>query len=213
MKKNKTNLVEQAIISEESTKITTNNAEVILDSFLENGALKDIPVIGTLVSTFKIVSGIREGIFYKKLLKFLIELKDITIRKREEMINKMNANEKYSTKVGEKIMIYLDKTEEYDKASIIGKLFKNLINEEIDRETFERLCFMTDKVFLEDLWKLKKIYETRDEEGKFSLKEFDKSNLTSVGLLVDIRTLGGHVKFSSYGKIMVELILNDDARN
>lgn len=208
----KKSLLDKAVISQESTKITENITEIIIDSFLENGTLKDIPVIGSLVSSYKIAMGIKEGFFFKKVLKFLFELKDIPIEKREKLLDKMNADEKYSSKLGEKIMLYLDKTEEYDKASIIGKLYSCVLKEKIDRETFERLCFMLDKVFIDDLIFLKRLHEN-EEDLKSDKYMLEKSNLSTVGFLGISEGFNyqfrNFYKFNEFGKLMVELVLND----
>jgi hypothetical protein len=65
------------------------NGCTCLDSFLDNGLVKDIPVLGTIVGLYKSSISISDKLFIKKVLHFLAELKDIPQDKRSEQIQKI----------------------------------------------------------------------------------------------------------------------------
>ncbi|MFH6989418.1 hypothetical protein ACHRVW_16885 [Flavobacterium collinsii] len=51
--------------------LTVEYGEVILDSFLEEGVAKSIPVLNTLLAVFKTSGTVKDLMFAKKILYFL----------------------------------------------------------------------------------------------------------------------------------------------
>lgn len=51
-------------------EIISNTSEVVFDAFLEDGIIKDIPLIGTLYKGINLVSSIQDRLFTKKLYFF-----------------------------------------------------------------------------------------------------------------------------------------------
>lgn len=207
--------LENSIISDELTSITSDLLEVGLDSFLKDGVLKEIPIVGNLVGLTMIGIGIRDRIFMKKILNFLYELKDIPVKKREEFVSKINSEQEYSGKVGETILVIIDKLDDIKKAELIGKLFCYAVNEKIDYDTFHRLSIIIERCFLKDLQKLRTFYNG----NKSQIEDFDKHQLYNLGLLKNIGVdgatyLGGEntrnmidFEISQYGSLLVELLL------
>jgi hypothetical protein len=136
-------------------ELLIEGAEITLDYFMEEGVLKEIPFFGTLYKGAKAVLGIRERIFAKKVFRFLIEIKDIPTKKRKDFINKLEMDNEFRQKVGEKLIFLLEQLDDIEKPKIIGKLFKAAINERISYEDFLRLSAIVQKAFLPDLNKLK----------------------------------------------------------
>lgn len=132
------------------TKITTDLGEIGLDSILEDGVLKDIPILGTIVNIGKSSLNIKDRLFTKKIIYFLSEIENINSLDRNKIISKIDKSEKYNIKVGEKILYILDNCDDHDKAKYIGRFFKILIQETIDYEEFLRFCSVIESVFLED---------------------------------------------------------------
>jgi len=164
-----------AVKSKEITEITKDLTEIAIDQMLQDGILKDIPFIGTIYNVYNLSQNVSNAFFTKKIIKFLLEFNDIPETERIEFITKIE-NKKETQKVGEKILIILNRFDDFDKATILGKLFKLTIREEIEVSTFTRLAHMVDKVYLQDLKELKNNYVKN--------LEFDtKHNLSQVGIL------------------------------
>ena len=144
-----------SIISEDLKEIVIDASEVTLDTFLNEGVLKEIPFFGTLYKGFKTALSIRETIFAKKIYNFLYQLREIPTEKRIEFIKKLDNDEEYQKKVGEKIMVLIEHLDDIDKSKIIGILLKSSIEEKISFETFLRLSAIVDRAFLPDLLKLR----------------------------------------------------------
>jgi hypothetical protein len=114
--------VERAILSD-LQEFNANTAEVILDSFLKDGPLKEVPLFGSFLSMWKAGAGLKEYFFLQKLIKFLDKTKEVPMEKRQKMIDSINRDPRTETKVCMQIMMLLDRADDFKKASIIGRLF------------------------------------------------------------------------------------------
>lgn len=145
-----TNLI-QVIKDKEFQTVTKDLTEVVIDSNIAEGLLKDVPLLSTIIGTFNTVTNIKDKLFLKKILTFLYELKSISENKIEEQINKIEEDLKYRTKVGEKLLFIIDKCEDTDKASLTGLLFKSFLEKKIDYDQFITGTNIIEKTPLPDL--------------------------------------------------------------
>ena len=125
--------------------------EVFVDSLIEDGVVKDIPIIGTVIGIGKAGMGIREILFLKKIIYFISELKDIPAKKRHKLIERIDNSGKFRTRVGEKLLYIIDKCDDHEKSQIIAFLFSAFLSERISYDNFLRASHIVDKVILEDL--------------------------------------------------------------
>ena len=169
------NYIFEAVKSSHLKEITKDLTETTMDQFFRDGFIKDIPIIGSIINIYNLSQNISNMFLTKKILKFLFELKNIPESKRKNFIQEIDSDKK-SQNIGEKIIIILNKIDDADKATILGKLFKSTIEDQIEVSTFTRISYMIDKVYLEDLIELK--YKTID---KLSLDI--KYNLSQVVIL------------------------------
>jgi hypothetical protein len=132
-----------------------------LDSALEDGLIKDIPVIGTVFGIGKIYLSITDKLFSKKLMLFIYEIKDIPVAKRTKIIEKIQNENKFGSELGEKILMIIDKTNDSIKATWIGKLFFHCLKEEIQYKEFLR-C--SDIINLASFQSIKEIITSSYEE-------------------------------------------------
>jgi hypothetical protein len=157
--------------------ILSDVGEIIIDDSLTEGVYKDIPIIGSIIKLYKSGVGIKGYVFVKKLNKFLTSLKDIPTKQREDFINKMNNDLKFKEKIGESLILILDRLDSLDKPDYIAKAFKAYMKERINFESFQRISSAIDRCFLPDLLLLK------DPEGPSNFSSDTILNLSSAGLL------------------------------
>lgn len=186
------------------TKITTDLGEIGLDSILEDGVLKDIPILGTIVNIGKSSLNIKDRLFTKKIIYFLSEIENINSMDRNKIISKIDKSEKYNIKVGEKILYILDNCDDHEKAKYIGKFFKILIQKTIDYEEFLRFCSVIESVFLEDF---KYFLKAEDKEFENELIAGENINdrerhLANVGL---IYITNSPIRIEEEGDIDIEI--------
>jgi len=59
--------------------IVSDFAELSVDSILQEGVLKDIPIVSTLISLTKVGISINDKLFLKKILYFINNIKDVPV--------------------------------------------------------------------------------------------------------------------------------------
>ena len=66
--------IKESILSEQAVSLASEYSEIALDSILQDGILKDIPVINTIIGISKASIAIRDRLLIKKLFNFLLVL-------------------------------------------------------------------------------------------------------------------------------------------
>lgn len=194
------------IVKSDLTDLAADYSEIVIDSFLSDGVLKDIPIINTLIGLSKTGLAINDYLFLKKILNFLVNIKDIPKKSRENMIAQIEKSEKYQKNVGEAILLIINKLDDLEKPKLIGKIFKAFINEKICYESFLRLSQSIEKVFLPDLSSLVDF-----SKGK-NVDYASQNNLFNAGLLLqtrtgDLRISGGNEYYiGELGNILVNIL-------
>tara|TARA_R110002049_G_C8939433_1_gene544892 strand:- start:72 stop:749 length:678 start_codon:yes stop_codon:yes gene_type:complete len=166
----------KSVKSEAITELSPELLEIGLDALTESEVLKDIPVFGIGFKTYGLYQKITETFFTKKLLKFLIELKDISLNDRKKFIYELESKNETAS-AGEKLLVTLNRLNNDDKATFIGRLFKHTILGELEYKDFTRLVHIIDNAFLDDL----KVLENNKHLSY--INSDIKSNLHQLGLL------------------------------
>jgi len=197
--------ITETISKSDLTNLSADYGEVLIDSFLKDGFLKEIPIIGTVLGLGKLGFAINDYIFLKKMLGFLSNIKQVPKEKREKMIQKIESSENYQKNVGQTLLLIINKHDDFEKPKVIGKIFSAFLNEEIDYEMFLRLSNSIDRIFLPDLQVFINAYNggilPYEIQGQFA----------SVGLMSPTRTgdlrIGGgnEYYFSEYGICLIQI--------
>lgn len=156
--------------------VTSSLAETFSDNLLNNGILKDIPIIGTIVGLTKTAISLNDRLFLKKIIHFISEIKDVKPEKRKELIADIEKSEKTKIKVGEKLLYIIDKCNDHISAKYVAKLFNAFLKEEIKYSDFLRGSVIIQKMFVEDL---EYFIETKTENLKKTITKYD-DNVTDV---------------------------------
>lgn len=146
----KTPIIE-VIKTQNFTDLISDVNEVILDSFLEDGLVKDIPIFGLFFKGKNLVSTIQDKLFYKKIFTFLKELENTSSEDRKRETEKIDKNPDYKTKVGEKLLFIINENDDCEKSKYIGILFKEFINQNLTYDDFIRLSNCVNRTNIIDL--------------------------------------------------------------
>jgi hypothetical protein len=103
---------------------------------MDNPALKEIPLVKSVVGVIKGGVAVNQFFFAKKLLTFIQTFNAGTINpgKKRKFQEKINNDDKYRKKVCEQVMIFVDRFIEITKAKISGNVFKAYVEEKITYE-------------------------------------------------------------------------------
>lgn len=132
-------------------ELVTDINEAVLDSFLKDGIVKDIPILGLVSKAINIGNTIQERLYTKKLLTFLKQLENTKVEDRQREIEKIDESKDYKTKVGEKILYIINDADDCEKAEYIGILFNYFLQEKLLYEDFIRCVNCINKTNVVDL--------------------------------------------------------------
>lgn len=119
-------------ISEFADKV----GEVVIDSFLVDSFVKDIPLVGTTLSLLNAGNDVQAYLFTKRVAQFLLEIESTRIEEREKFINDCQTSKSKKQKLGESILIVLDSARSSDSATQLGRAFALMMQGKIPEPTF-----------------------------------------------------------------------------
>lgn len=171
--------------------------EIGIDRLIEDGILKDIPIVNSIISGLNIAKNVRDIILLKQTMLFINELNNGTINKDKLITYKStieNNPKKCEEELG-RVLVYLNIFIDEEKSVMLAKLFKAYIKQQINWNEFCEFSEVINRLFIQDLHILKKIKD-RDIDLMFSQEdEFRAERLYSIGLI------GMSFKALTYGNI------------
>lgn len=189
----------ESVYSPELNQLGLDLSEVALDALLDDGILKDLPIIGSIVNLFKGAMDIRDRIFVAKIARFLFNLTGTPFEQRESFKREIHENSKIKRKVGESLMLILDRLDDIEKTDFLAKCFRAFLCNNISFDQFRRLSAAIDIAFIADLKTICSKRSNVDEEEHIYL-----SNLARTGL-VKFRASGIQGTWDEMGTIKYSL--------
>jgi hypothetical protein len=122
-------------------------AEVVLDSVVKEGLLRDIPVVGTFYNSCKIPGAIKQQQITNKIKKFWEELSNLSSEERREFVEWMNQNPKKKAVVGETLLLLIDRENSVEKPLIIARLLDHCSLGNISDENLRELVRRVNRVY------------------------------------------------------------------
>ena len=164
---------------DELSDVISNIAETwLVNTFeiFESDAFKQLPVIGSVASLVKAGSSIRDSLFARKLQMFMEGVGSIDQRSREKFVQKISSG-RATKKVGESLLLLLDKFDDMAKPAILGRIVRAAILGDIEYDESLKLGAIVNRVYLADLLALP--LTEKDMGIDFDVAE----SLASAGLL------------------------------
>ena len=189
-------------ISEETQSVAAELMEAGLDSVMDDGLLKEVPILSVAVSLYKIGHSIKERYYLRKLAAFINALNK-NVYNEEERNNykrKISDNPKQRDKELEYILILIDRYIHSDKADKLAKLYLVYLDGKITWSMFSKYAEILDRLLPGD-------YEEMHTCSWPALNDSDVSDsllrLISLGLVIS------HDKGATFGNTVGELALPD----
>lgn len=198
----------------ELKSLVIDSSELVIDSALDSGVIKDIPVLGSVYKVYSIGSTIRANLFQKQIYAFLYELKNLEPKRRDRLMKKLESKSGFDQSLGEELIIMLDRFANIRKSSIYARLFQQLLFENIDVETFNRFAHILNQIFEGDINNLMTFYngEEISNHAQISLENIGliKIERRSAKFLKSIGGFNGRIyekaKPNELGELFVEMI-------
>jgi hypothetical protein len=204
---------QDALNFEQLTELGIENLEIALDRFLDDTIVKEIPILKSVIALVKTGKSIKDYLFMKKILAFLTNIQDIPKEKVDTFIQE---NKDKTKEIGMSILLIIESLNEISKAELIGKLFRLVVEKEIDDTIYLKLCYIIDKCYFEDILALKYFKECQIITSKNSFVHTEVlEGLYSNGLLSNSGFDGGdfsgknsgtRFNLNRYSSILIRLI-------
>lgn len=136
-----------------TAEIAAEYAELGLDSLIESEALKAIPVVASLLNMTKAIGGVRDWLFKRKVLRFLGSAAATPEAHAKFALE--YSDRKARRRVGEALLLLLDKADDMIKADMLGRLFARFVMAEIDEAIMMEAARRLSAIEIEDLHRLK----------------------------------------------------------
>ena len=135
-------------------------AEMGIDSLLDDGVFKGIPVVSLLVGVGKTAQNIHDRNLLKQTIKFIntFNEKSIAPAKIEKYRHKLKDNPQFAEEELGRVIILLNSNVELKKSEFLAKFYRSYVNEVIDWSLFCELSDITSRLFISDLQLLYSVY-------------------------------------------------------
>jgi hypothetical protein len=209
--------------------VSLDLAEMTIDSFLDQGIIREIPILKTVVSFFKSGICLRDALFLHKVTKFLLCLNNVSEENKQKFFQNLDENPNEIKKLGNTLVMIIERLDDLDKPEFLAKIFIAYINEKINFSEFRRLARAIDKACLDDINRLLEWSKTHIkfyEDGRYSITgsqffpELLDSGLISIESTVDI-TVDEHgdgaaeleFEISGFGIKLLEILQKKNMNN
>ncbi|RJP50164.1 MAG: hypothetical protein C4583_11070 [Anaerolineaceae bacterium] len=180
----------ETITSSDLSDLLQDYGEIALDSVVSDGILKEIPVINSIVGVAKIAISIRDKLLVKKLAHFLHELSDTTEKERMNFLQEFEEDPKEQRKIGENLLLLLDRLDNMDKPAMVAKLLKAYIKGEIDSfDDFTFYSSIIDKSPISELSSLFTYFSMLDADEDSLGKRFHHLGLSFMTVTINPKFL------------------------
>lgn len=184
MMNNNLSLALRDSINTEAGSIATNIAEVGLDSIIEDDIIKEVPILSTAVSLYKLGSSLSERHYLSKLSSFVSELNKGICDKDKQKYYKKRITEGITirNKELEYILLLINRYIQTEKAEMIAKLYLSYLDMDITWVDFTKYAEVIDR-FLPgdyDILQSASIYKTKHDKETDSIQR-----LIALGLVIE----------------------------
>jgi len=158
--------------------------EIGIDSLLDDGIFKNIPIVSFLVGVGKTAQNIHDRNLLKQTLNFIKTFNDrhISERKLSKYRNAINKNPKKAEEELGRVLIILNSNVEIKKSQMLAKIYRAYIEETINWEQFCELSDAITRLFITDIHLLYKIFNQEITDTTQCLS-YQADRLISIGLL------------------------------
>lgn len=180
----------EALLNPELSNTILELGELGYDSLMRDGVLKEIPLLGIILSVGKTYGNIRDYFFAKTILKFLKELGTLSDAEKSDLIAKMESDKDYNTSVGGQVITLLSRLDDERKPELVAKAFKLYTKGQLTFVQLQRVNYAIERILLCDIDKLE---EFCSEHGGTHLPRESPvyANFINAGIGINVSGFGG----------------------
>ena len=168
-----------------SKDVISDYLEIGIDSLMNEGILKEIPIVNTIVGVLKIGKNVHDRNLLKQTLTFINEFNNnkISRDKLEQYKITIENNPKRCEEELGRILLLLNNFIDKEKSIMLAKIFKAYIEKIINWNEFCEYSEIINRLFIQDINLLNMIYDGRvtDTTNRGDLYRVERLN--SLGII------------------------------
>lgn len=128
-------------MKDERISLVEDVGEFALDSFIPDGVIKDLPIVGLAFDMVKIGKDIHDRIFVEKIKSFIEDI-DANQKWKEKF-----SDDEECSKISKQLLYIVDSCDDDNKLRLIGMAFNYLVNGEISKNEYFYIVNIISKSF------------------------------------------------------------------
>ncbi len=186
----------------ESKDVSIELAEIALDGLLDEGVLKEIPVLKSVLACRKTWETIQDRLFLRKVAGFLLACPKFTEAEKNRFADEHLRDPKAASKLTEALVIILERLDDLEKPIMLAKMFAALVRKHIDYPDFRRLSAGVERAFIDDLKVLTSQPPSSQLNNEKFLRLLEPAGFVSTGGGVSrMQATGTRTDVNSLGKL------------
>ena len=131
----------ESVFDAHLSDVLGETAELGIDSVLDEGILKDIPIVSTVIGFAKTAQNIYDRNLLRQTASFIktFNAGSISTKKLQKYRDKIDSNPQYAEKDLGRVLILLNSYVDLEKSAILAKFYRAYVEEEISWEQFGEL--------------------------------------------------------------------------
>ena len=170
---------------DDSKDIIGDYLEIGIDSIIDEGILKEIPIVKTIVGVLKVGKNVHDRNLLKQTLVFINEFNRNEIRqdKIEEYKKRIeNDPKKCEDELG-RIILLLNNFIDREKSIMLSKVFKDYVGQLLNRNEFCEHSEIINRLFIQDFSFLQEVYLGRISDTTNRSDIYKVERLNSLGII------------------------------
>lgn len=190
------------------TSIATDWGEVAIDSVMNDGVAKDIPILGSLINLYKSSVNIKEHIFHKKIEGLIDNISDITEEELASFNSQFDYDPEFRVRVAEHLTIIIDRLDDLEKTKMLAKAFSGFVKRKINFGQFRRIARAIERCMIEDLKEVHNFERANDAFSEITY-ELAASGLIQLVQLPQVSApdVKSMYKITEFGELFVQIVL------
>ena len=161
-----------------------NMAELGIDSLLDDGVFKSIPIVSTLIGIGKTAQNLHDRNLLKQTVKFIntFNEKNIHPQKLQKYKDHLKSDSKYAEEELGRVLILLNSNVDIKKSEILARFYRAYVEELISWEKFCELSDVASRLFIADIKLLLSVHNKEVSDTSQCIG-YQAERLMALGLL------------------------------
>ena len=192
------------------SSVFSDLSEVAIDSFANEGIIKDIPFLNTLTSLYKSGVNVKEHLFHKKVKGLIKNISNVSKEEINDFNFKLESDHKFQVRVAEHLTLIIDRLDDIEKTKLLAKAFSAFIKSKIDFVQFRRIARAIERCMIEDLKEVHNFERANDAFSEITY-ELAASGLIQLVQLPQVSAPMAKSMYSitDFGELFVQIVLSE----